>query len=274
MSALGLNATWGRTDFAAYVLDHLASQSALLRGGARSVPVTGKSLKIPRVLSDGSASWVAEGAEIPSSAPTGDLIELIPKKLANTVSLSNESIADAATNELDQVGLALVRAVATAIDARVFSASAASATAPAGLLSYSLPTGIGAVSIDNIIRAVGVIEAAGGVATTVWVNPADLTDLRLTKVAAGSNQPVLEPDLQAAGAERIAGATLIPTPALATGKAIVADAAQVILGIRKDAEVQFSADAKFTADSVVARVIARVDLAINDTNGLVLLQAA
>src|SRR3954463_14164828 len=100
---LGVNATWGREDWAAFVLDHLGTQSVLLRAGARLIPVRGRVAHIPRVLSDGTATGVAEGEEIDSSPPDGDTLDLTPKKVANVVSLSNESIEDAPVSELDAV---------------------------------------------------------------------------------------------------------------------------------------------------------------------------
>jgi len=125
------------------------------------------------------------------------------------------------------------------------------------------------VTIDNIIRAIGTIVASGGVANAVYVNPADLTTLRLVKESTGSNKPVLQPDLQAGGAERIGGAVLFLTPGLAEGTALVAQSDQIVVGVRKDATVDFSAHQKFSADAVVARVVARADWGVNDVNGLV-----
>lgn len=239
----------------------------LLRSGARRINVVGRKAHIPRVLSDGTVSWVAELAEIPSSAPTGDELVLEPKKLANVVSLSNESINDAPVDELDTVGNALTRAIATALDARAFSAAAATATEPAGLRSQALPAQAGGVTIDNIIRAVGTIAAGGGIATAVYINPGDLTALRLLKDAQG--RPLLQPDLQAGGAEMIAGALIFPVPSLPAGIALVAQADQIAVGIRKDATVDFSAHSRFSADAVQARVVARADFGVNDINGLV-----
>ena len=267
MPNVGLNATWGREEWATYVLAHLAAESVLLRSGARRITVRGRSAHVPRVLSDGTVSWVAELAEIPSSAPVGDELVLEPKKIANVVTLSNESIVDAPVDELNAVGDALTRAIATGIDARAFSASAATATEPSGIRSLALPAQAGGVTIDNIIRAVGTIAASGGVATAVYINPSDLTTLRLAKDTQG--RPLLQPDLQAGGAEVIAGARIWPTAALPAGTAIVAQADQIVVGIRQDAEVAFSADARFTADAVAARVVARVDFDVNDIDGLV-----
>src|SRR4051794_30389016 len=139
MPAVGVNATWGQQEWAQFVLDHLSAQSVLLRTGARLVPVRGRVAHIPRVLSDGTATWTAEGDEIGSSPPPGDTPDPAPTKLANVVSLSNESIEDAPVNELDGVGNALPRSVATAIDARAFGNPAATAIEPAGLRSLAIP---------------------------------------------------------------------------------------------------------------------------------------
>ena len=87
-------------------------------------------------------------------------------------------------------------------------------------------------------------------------------------------RPLLQPDLQSGGGETVGGARLWPTPSLPVGVAIVADAAQIVVGIRRDIEVKFSADAKFTADSVAARVTARLDWGWNDIRGAVSIQAA
>ncbi len=262
-----MNATWGREEWASYVLEHLAAESVLLRAGARIVPVLGRIAHVPRTLTDGTATWTPEGVEIASSAPTGDTLTLTPKKLANVVSLSRESVEDAPVNELDAVGTALTRSIAQAIDARAFGTAAATATEPAGLRSYAIPAQTGGVTIDNIIRSVGTVESYGAIANAAFINPTDLTTLRLLKDTAG--RPLIQPDLQQAGAEVIAGARIFPTPTLVAGNAIVGDVGQVVVGVRRGIDVAFSGDAKFTADSIAARVTARVDWSINDIRGLV-----
>lgn len=261
MPALGINATWGADEWAAYVLEHLATTSALLRAGARFIPIRGRSAHVPRTLTDGTAVWVDELEEIPSDAPTGDEIVLTPKKLGNVVSLSTESIEDAPVDELDAVGNALTRSVATAIDNRLFSSAAATSKAPAGLLP-SIPVGIGPVSLDNIIRAAGAVAGVGGVANAAFLNPVDVTALQLLTEA---ERRLLDFDLES---------LIVPTPALPQGVAVVGDARQIVVGVRRDVAVAFSPHAKFTADAVVARVTARADWDINDPRGLVRLQAA
>lgn len=264
MPALGLNATWGAEEWATYILENLTAQSVLLASGARRVPVTGRKAHLPRVLSDGTASWVGELVEIPSSAPQGDELVLEPKKIANVVSLSQESIADSPTSELDAVGGALTRATATGMDSKAFSADAATATAPAGIRSMALPAQAGGVTLDNLVRSAGTIANAGGVANAVYLAPADRTSLSLLKD--GQGRPLLVEALAAAG---FTLENLHTVASLPTGTAIVAQADQIVVGIRRDAEVTFSEHARFTADAVVAKVIARADFDVNDVDGLV-----
>jgi HK97 family phage major capsid protein len=272
MPNLGINATWGQQQWAQFVLDHLRVESVLLRAGARFLPIGGRVAHVPRTLTDGVASWVPEGTEIPSSAPTGDELVLTPRKLANVVSLSRESIADAPVSELDAVGVALTRSVATSLDVKAFSTDAATADAPGGLRSVAtaLPAAVAPIDLDGILRSIGTVGEVGAVATAALVSPADLTALRLEESTTG--EKLLQPDIQAAGAERIGGAALLATPALPTGTAIIGDMAQVIVGVRSDVEVLFSSEAQFTRDSVVARVTARLDVGVNDARGLLVLK--
>ena len=115
----------------------------------------------------------------------------------------------------------------------------------------------------RILDGIGNIGAAGGVADSIFVAPADLTGLRKERAVPGG-QYLLQPDAQAAGAERIGGATLIPTAGLSPGTAVVAEARFIVLAIRKDASVDFSTDAAFGQDATVARVTMRIDWAISD----------
>jgi HK97 family phage major capsid protein len=264
MPSPGLTSTWGAEQWAAYVLDHLSAASVLLASGARRIDVQGKEAHVPRLLDDGTVVWVAEGQDIPSDAPDADTLLLSPKKLANVVSLSNESIGDASVSVLNAVGDAMTRAVGTAVDAKAFSSDAGTATSPPGLLQAGIPGGAGTVTVDGILDAIGVIGAAGGVANAVYLNPVDLTGVRKEVVTGGYSIS----DPTAPGAEAIGGARLYPTPAMTPSTALVAQADQIVVGLRQDASVSFSPDAGFTSDSTLARVVARVDFQLNDPDGV------
>ena len=174
---------------------------------------------------------------------------------------------DSAAPALDSIGQAMVRGVATKIDARAFSNAAATAVAPAGLLSGTLPGGRTSVTTDTILDGIGSVGGYGGVADSVFLNPADLTGLRKERAVPGG-QYLLQPDAQAAGAERIGGATLYPTAGLAAGTAVVAEARYIVLAVRKDASVELSTDAAFSVDGTVARVTMRVDWAVSDPHAV------
>lgn len=144
---------------------------------------------------------------------------------------------DSPVDELNAVGRSMVRGVATKADARSFSATGASATAPAGLLNGTLPGTTGDIDIASLVTGVGAVAAAGGNATVIWAHPDDITVLRLevmTGVFATSGDP------ESTGIERLAVARLIITPALTPGTDIVADPRFVLLVVRRDARVDFS----------------------------------
>jgi hypothetical protein len=56
-------------------------------------------------------------------------------------------------------------------------------------------------------------------------------------------------------------------------QALVAEADQIVVVVRRDASVAVSQDAKFTADGTVARVVARTDVGVNDLDGLARVRA-
>ncbi len=238
------------------------------RAGATRVTTDARVVHCPRLKVHPTAAWVAEMAPIPSDSGDADTLVLVPRKVANTLSLSSESIMDAAISELDAVGLAMVKGVAVQVDAAAFSNAAATSTTPAGLLSYALPgTGAGGkVDIDGILDAVGAIQGYGGVPDVAWMNPADITAIRKLK-ASGTGMYLLAPDgasVEGTPATRVGRVAMLPTNGLAAGHALVAEARYVQLAVRKDAEVSFSSDAAFTNDAVVARVTMRVDWSIGD----------
>ena len=266
----GLATTWGREDWSTTLIEALVLQSALLRAGATRITTDARVVHAPRLKVHPAAAWVAEMAPIPSDSGDADTLVLVPRKVANVLTLSTESIEDSSVDELTAVGNAMVRGVAVQVDAAAFSASAATSTTPAGLLSYALPgTGAGGkVDIDGILDAVGAIQGHGGVPDVAWMNPADITAIRKLK-ASGTGQYLLSPDgasVEGTPATRVGGVMMLPTNGLSAGHALVAEARYVQLAIRRDASVDFSSDAAFSNDAVVARVTMRIDLAPGDPN--------
>jgi HK97 family phage major capsid protein len=274
MASPGLSTTFGREDWSTTLIEALILQSALLRAGASRINTDARVVHAPRLKVHPVAQWVAELSAIPSDSGDADTLVLVPRKVANVLNLSTESIEDASIDELDAVGQAMVKGVAVQVDAAAFSSNAATSTVPAGLLSYTLPgTGAGGtVTIDSILDGVGAIQGVGGEPDTVFLNPHDITALRKLKATTG--QYIVAPDaadVEGQPAVRIAGCQLLPTNGLSAGHALIAQAKYVQVAIRRDATVDFSADAAFTSDAVVARVTMRIDFNIGDPNAFYLI---
>ena len=68
-------------------LEHLSAASVVLASGATRITTAKKVVHVPKVTSDGSASWYSELEEIDEDGPAGDELVLIPKKVAELVRL-------------------------------------------------------------------------------------------------------------------------------------------------------------------------------------------
>lgn len=269
----GLTGAWGAEEWGRTLIEALATEAVLLRAGAHRIDVVGREIHVPRMLVNPRADWVEELRELPSDEGEADTLDLKPQKLGNVVSLSTESIQDSSTETLDGVGRAMVRGVATQLDAKAFSSDrAAEGRSPAGLFLAELRVPgarTRAVTIRSLVTAVGTIVAAGGVPNAIIVAPVDLTALRLEALES-AYATLARPEEP--GIERVAGAALYATPALSRNEVVVADMNYVTVAVRRDARVDFSPDAGFSTDSVMARVTMRVDFGWHDVNAGYILQ--
>ena len=264
MPAPVTTAVWGQENWASTLIEALQLEAVLLRSGASRVVADGRIVHVPRLLVDPDADWCAELEELPSNAGDADTLDLTPKKLGNVFNLSRESVEDSPVDQLDAVGRAMVRGVARKLDAKAFSADAATAESPAGLRSHALPASAAAApDIAGIITAVAEIAAEGGQATAAYMNAGDIGAVQVAAVTGGFSLS----DPTRPSVSQVGGAVLYPTP-LPAGTAIVADPRFIAVAIRRDARAEFSEDAAWTVDGVSARVTMRVDLAPSDLSAL------
>ena len=268
----GLGAAVTPEEWASYVLDHLSAASVVLASGATEIRTSSKQVHVPRVLTNGTAAWYSELEPIAEGAPTGDELVLTPKKVATLANFSDEVVSDSSPSVLDTAGTAMTRAVALEADRAMFAGTGGKQ--PLGLLNIApaLPSHIGAVDYAGIVTASGLVRAAGGAPDVVYINPADLTALQL--VTAADDRPLISGDPTQGAPPVVAGLAIWATPAVPAATAIVAMASQIVVGVREDASVAVSEHALFSSDGTVARVIARVDVGVNDPDGLVVIKAA
>ena len=269
LPAPGLGAGITPEAWQAYVLEHLSAQSVVLASGATRITTGQKAVHVPKVTSDGSASWYGELEEIDEDGPAGDELLMVPKKVAELVRLSNEVISDSDVSVLDAVGTAMTRAVALTADRAILNG--AGGKEPLGVYGQAGQHVAGPIDIDTMVAAAGLIGGVGGTATAAYINPTDHTALMLLKD--GNGRPLLTPDFSGGPSSTVYGLTLWQTKGIAAGTALVADPAQIVVAVRNDPTVAVSSDAIFTADGSIARVIARLDCGVNDPSGLVSIAA-
>jgi HK97 family phage major capsid protein len=268
----GLGAATTPEAWATYVLDHLSAQSVILASGATELRTTNKQIHVPRVTGDTAVGWYGELDPITESDVPGDELVLTPRKAATLVRLSNEAVNDSDPAVLDTVGTQMTRAVALEADRAMFVGSGPANDQPTGILTIpTLPAHIGAVDYAGIVTASGLVRAAGGTPNVVYLNPADLTALQL--VTAADDRPLISGDPTQGAPPVIAGLAVWPTPAVPGAQALVAQADQVVVAIREDASVAVSDQADFASDATLARVIARLDVGVNDLGGLCAIRA-
>lgn len=268
----GLGAAITPEQWARFVLDHLAAASVVLASGATEIRTDAKQVHVPTITDDGGVGWYAELVEIGPGDPTGQEVILTPRKCAALTVLSDEAVDDSDPSVLDAVGAAMVRAVAREADRAYFAGTGAGNNQPVGILTIAgLPSyPSAAVDYAALVTAAGMVRAEGGTPNVAYVNPADLTALQLALDA--NDRPLIQPDASQGMSETIAGLVVWPTPAVPATQALVAQADQILVAVRKDASVEVSEHAKFTSDGTVARVIVRTDVGVNDPSGLCLIK--
>jgi hypothetical protein len=268
----GLGAGFAPEEWAAYVLDNLSAASVLLASGATEIRTTAKAVHAPRFTGQASTAWYGELDPIAEGAPPGDELVLTPKKVATLATFSNEVVADSNANVLDSVGQKMVRSVALEADRAMFAGTGGDQ--PTGILNITpaLPSHIGAVDYAGIVTASGLVRAAGGTPNVVYLNPADYTTLQLA--TGQDNRPLITGETMAGAPPVIAGLLVFPTPAVPGAVAVVAQADQIVAAVREDASVAVSDQSAFDQDGTQVRVVARVDVGVNDPDGLCVISAA
>ena len=152
----GLGSAVTPEQWAAYVLEHLSAQSVVLASGATRITTALRAIHVPRITADGSADWFAELEEIDVGDPTGDELLLTPKKCAALTRLSNEVVDDSDPSVIDSVGTAMTRAVALKADRAILGG--AGGKEPLGVYGQAGQHVVGAVTIDSLIDAAGLVE--------------------------------------------------------------------------------------------------------------------
>ncbi|WP_130494384.1 phage major capsid protein [Motilibacter rhizosphaerae] len=249
------------TETAHELIGKLAAASVFLRApGLQVRRFTGGSFLIPQVQSSSAPGVVAEGASITEGTLSFGAQTFKPIKYASLYRASSEILEDASVDLRNEIAHIMTRDVGSAVDVDAFGAGNGT-TALKGLTAASqgtttnFSTGHTAITWTDILNSVTDIEATGASATVVWASPDQAKPLRATQTTTGEfiiGSPTTTPT------DRAAGLPLLVSANLPARTVIVADASRIYVGVRRDVNIAYSADAFFGADSLGLRLTYRL----------------
>jgi HK97 family phage major capsid protein len=212
---------------AAQILDLARSRARVFEAGARTVPMTSSTLKVPRQASDPTPVWMAENATQPEAAMTFDAVTLTARTLRCLVRASIELLEDTADME-GVIRTAFANAFALELD-RVALRGSGTNPEPRGVRNTSGVTitafgganGAAATNHDLLVDAAQTVAASNFEPTAGIASPRFATSLAKLKDSTG--QPLRAPD----GLPRILASNQVPTN-LTTGTST--DTSEVYIG--------------------------------------------
>lgn len=239
-----------------------------------NVTTDGYTFRVPVVLEDPTAAWVAEGAEIPVSDPALGEVVVTPSKVAGLTIVSRELAEDSNPAAATVVGDGLARDIARKVDAAWFGALAP--PAPSGLSALAgiqTVTGVFA-NLDPFAEAISRAETVGATVTAFVCSPATALVLAKLKSGSGSNAPLLGQDATSAGQRRVLGVDVLTSPTI-TGSTVWAySASRVWTVIRDDVSLEVDRSVFFTSDRVAVKATMRIGFAFGHPQSVVKLTGA
>ncbi|MCG7597834.1 phage major capsid protein [Mycobacterium sp. PSTR-4-N] len=238
-----------------------------------SVMTASHDYRVPVVAADPSASWVAEGAEIPVTDGDVDEVLVTPSKLAGLTVVSRELANDSSPAAADVIGQGLTRDLIRKTDQALFTAT--TTNGPGGIPGVSgvstVSAGASYANVDAFSDALYTAEQFNATITAWVTNPATAKTLAKVKEGSGSNKPLLQPDPTQPGRRQILGVPLLTSPYVTTTGSVVwgISAQYSYLVVREQAEVESDRSVFFTSDRVAVRAILRLGFAFPHPASLV-----
>lgn len=103
----------------------LVEQYGVFRQHANVQPMNSDTLTVPRVVSEGAASWIGENSSITEADDTFDNVMLVAKKLARLTRISSELMEDASISMGDRTAQSMAQKFAEAEDDAGFNGTGA-----------------------------------------------------------------------------------------------------------------------------------------------------
>jgi HK97 family phage major capsid protein len=188
------------------------------------------------------ADWTAESVEKTLFAPTYEEVSEEVKKVAGTIKISKEMLADLAFIQ-SEINTDLMEAIASQIEYSLINGAGGSEIN--GLLGYAQTFAAGSFAgsipfaneTDVIRVAIAQIQAANFEPTHVVLNPNDVAKMQLTKTSTGEYTfPMFLVD--ANGSQTIATLPIVSTTNINAGDFLVGDMTKSNVRVREDVNMQ------------------------------------
>lgn len=238
----------------------LAAKSTFMRALPADNILTFESdtLQVPMLTASTGEDYVPELGTIPSGDMTWGSLTFPAKKIGKIQWASVEVLEDSALALREIIGLNLLLDASRRFDADAFVGGLTDEVK--GVVAQGVTTTLTAgnvtVKYDDLADAVARIEAINGAPSVVWASTDMAAALRKEK-ASGSGQyqggsPTDSP------ASTAWGLPILVSGHLPAKTVVIADASRLYVGIRRNATVKISEDARFDSDQVGFKLTMRV----------------
>ncbi|WP_055524170.1 phage major capsid protein [Streptomyces graminilatus] len=231
-------------------IDVLKAKSTFLRGlpVESIVPFSSATFSVPQLVSSDGMDYVEEGQTIPEGDMVWGEVKFEAKKIGRIQWASTEILEDSAIDLRNSIANNLLRDASLKFDADAFTGSGTNPIK--GILSQGVSTTLGSgkitVTYDDLADAVARIEAMNGTPSVVWASVDMAAALRKEKAAgSGTYQAGSPTDSPASTAW---GLPILSSAFLPVKTVCVADGSRIVVGIRRNATVRVSEDARFDKD--------------------------
>ena len=245
-------------DVIGFAADDVIPDALILTVGTKAGTIEGDepAVRVPYVVDDGTAGFIAEGALIAETPGQYDELVITTGKIAGLGKFSREALAQ--PNAAKLITNAMQRSIVTKANAAFLSNLAD----PTGLLNTAGITDGGAVALnlDALADAVAGIETEGGTADYIVAAPDAWASLAKLKTATDSAQSLLGAGTDAAE-RRLLGIPVVTSSGMPEGTLLVLDKSSV-LTVFGSVMVDRSEQAFFQYDTIAVRVMFRCGWAV------------
>ena len=256
----GQGGYWVSPTVAAQMIDNARATSVAFRAGARTLPMTGPSMRLVKIDDDPEIGWRGEGQEAKETKPPFGALTLNARKMYSCIEVSSELMEDA-TNLQVELDRLLSEAIAGELDRAILAGSGKDGE-PTGVMAWP------GVQVDDgsswdwdaILDGMEKLELQNHTAGSIIQPPATSRCLRGLKDLQGRylTPPTDVADLPRYTTTRLAGDT-----------AIVGDMREVIVGVLSNLAIMVDASTGRKRDTLLVTARWRGDVGIARPNGLV-----